>query len=118
VVVALGGLMEWASAECTLPTEERPVRLAEFDTLLASALRRLERVRPTHLRLVLDGDTEVEHAVRDLAGREAACCSFFTFTFSRGGDELVLDVEVPGVRTALLDRLAARAAAAASAGES
>ncbi|WP_433352534.1 hypothetical protein ACQP25_05150 [Microtetraspora malaysiensis] len=34
--------MEWTPAECTLPTEERPLRVAEFDELFASALYGLE----------------------------------------------------------------------------
>ncbi|MFI6457406.1 hypothetical protein ACIBF6_38350 [Streptosporangium amethystogenes] len=42
--------MEWAPAECALPAEERPLRVAEFDELFATALRGLERVGSVHLR--------------------------------------------------------------------
>ncbi|GII05298.1 hypothetical protein [Planobispora takensis] len=105
--------MEWAPAECTLPTEERPLRLAEFDTLFASALRGLERVAPTHLRLVLDGGVQVEETARDLTARESGCCSFFTFTLTPGGERLALDVEVPAVHAKVLDGLATRAIEAA-----
>ncbi|WP_436757377.1 hypothetical protein [Streptosporangium sp. V21-05] len=110
--------MEWAPAECVLPTGERPLRVAEFDALFASALGGLERVSPTHLRLDLRGAREgeadrVEEVARDLAARETACCSFFTFTFTRDRDDLALDVEVPVTHSGVLDGLAARALAAA-----
>ncbi|ACZ87769.1 hypothetical protein [Streptosporangium roseum] len=45
----------WAPAECTLPTAEQPLRVAEFDALFAGALRGHQRLAPTHLRLRLDG---------------------------------------------------------------
>ncbi|GAA2865742.1 hypothetical protein GCM10010517_25150 [Streptosporangium fragile] len=105
--------MGWAPAECTLPTEERPLRVAEFDALFASALRGLERVAPTHLRLVLDGGAQVEETTRDLTARETGCCSFFTFTLTPGGERLSLDVEVPEAHTEVLDGLAVRAAESA-----
>lgn len=123
--------MEWAPAECVLPTGERPLRVAEFDALFASALGGLERVSPTHLRLVLRSDAQtdeanragqvdqanrvdrVEEVARDLAARETACCSFFAFTFTRERDALVLDVEVPVAHSGVLDGLAVRALAAA-----
>ncbi|MGC5009276.1 hypothetical protein ACLQ2R_00780 [Streptosporangium sp. DT93] len=105
--------MGWAPAECTLPTEERPLRVAEFDELFASALRGLYRVGPAHLRLTLDDEAQVERAARDLAARETGCCSFFTFTFTPGGDGLTLDIEVPAVHTKVLDGLVVRAIEAA-----
>ncbi|MFD1930791.1 MULTISPECIES: hypothetical protein [Nonomuraea] len=103
----------WAPDACTLPTEERPLRVAEFDDLFASALRGLDRVDPTHLRLTLDGGAQVEETARDLTARETACCSFFAFAFTSGDEELVLDVEVPAVHARVLDGLAARALEAA-----
>jgi hypothetical protein len=101
--------MEWAPAECTLPTEERPLRVAEFDELFASALRGLERVGPTHLRLTLDDGAHVEETARDLTARETGCCSFFTFTLTPGRERLTVDIEVPAVHTKVLDGLAVRA---------
>lgn len=98
---------------CTLPTAERPLRAAEFDALFAGALRGHERQAPSRLRLVLDAGAEA--AARDLTVRETACCSFFTFTFTRAGGALVLDIEVPAARIAALDALGARAAAAGQA---
>ncbi|WP_405143022.1 hypothetical protein OG589_36850 [Sphaerisporangium sp. NBC_01403] len=98
---------------CTLPTAEQPLRIAEFDGLFASALRRVERPSPTCLRLHLDGAAEVERIARDLAARESTCCSFFGFTFTRDGEGLVLDVEVPPAQAVVLDGLAALAAPSA-----
>ncbi|MFC7479812.1 hypothetical protein ACFQX7_06905 [Luedemannella flava] len=45
----------WAPEACTLPTAERPLRLAEFDALFATAAHEGERLSPTHLRLTLTG---------------------------------------------------------------
>ncbi|MFI6604458.1 hypothetical protein ACIBHX_50225 [Nonomuraea sp. NPDC050536] len=105
--------MEWAPAECTLPTEERPLRVAEFDELFATALRGLERVAPTHLRLTLDGGSQVEETARDLAARETSCCSFFAFSLTPSDTRLVVDVEVPSAHARVLDGLQARAVEAA-----
>ena len=99
----------WVPQACTLPTGERPVRVAEFDELFATALRGQQRVAPTLLRWRLDPATGP--AARELAGREAGCCSFFTFTFALAGDDLQVDVEVPAASTGVLDALAERAAA-------
>lgn len=98
---------------CTLPTVEQPLRAAEFESLFADAVRGVERPEPTLLRLVLDGADEVEAAVRDLAARESACCSFFAFGLGRGADGLTLDIRVPAAQVAVLDGLAALATPAA-----
>jgi hypothetical protein len=97
----------WAPEACTLPTVERPLRVAEFDHLFATVLRRQQRLSPTALRWHLDPAAET--VARDLTGRESACCSFFTFTFDREGDELRLDVRVPAGHIPVLDALADRA---------
>ncbi|ONH32669.1 hypothetical protein [Pseudofrankia asymbiotica] len=98
---------------CTLPTAGRPLRVAEFNALFATSLRRLERVDTKHLRLTLAGAEGLEATTRDLAARESACCAFFTFTVTSAGEQVVLDVEVPDAQTAVLDGLAALAAGAA-----
>jgi hypothetical protein len=86
--------------DCTLPTAERPLRLAEFDDLFATAVRQVDVLSPTHARMRLSGAAGLEATVRDLTAREAGCCSFFTFTVTprpaAGGEALTLDVEVPG----------------------
>ncbi|WP_203831234.1 hypothetical protein [Actinoplanes palleronii] len=101
--------LAWAPEACTLPTVDRPLRLAEFDDLFATALRGQQRVSPTLLRWHVD--VAAEPVARDLTGRESGCCSFFTFSFAPDGDAVRLDVEVPDAHVAVLDALAVRAAA-------
>ena len=106
----------WVPQACTLPTVDRPLRLAEFDEVFATALREQQRLSPTTLRWRLDPAAEA--TVRDLTGRESSCCSFFTFSLTGdhagGGDGLHLDVQVPAGHVDVLDALAGRAAAGMS----
>ena len=98
-------------AACTLPTVERPLRLAEWDALLATS-RLVERPEPGLLRIGLDGGADRADDVRDLTARESACCAFFGFDVRLdGADGIVLDVRVPPGMTPILDGLAARAGA-------
>lgn len=117
--------------DCTLPSLEQPLRVAEFDRLFAAHLVGLRWVGTTRVRLELavrsspDGQAEaldqLRATVRDLTDRETSCCSFFTFTLeaARGlgaaaaddGAGLVLDVEVPPGREPVLVALASRAEA-------
>jgi hypothetical protein len=99
----------WVPETCTLPTVERPLRLAEFDDLFAGALHGQQRLSTTVLRW--DLAPAAEATARDLAERESGCCSFFVFTFHSGVGVLRLDVEVPAARVEVLDALASRAAA-------
>ncbi|BCB75070.1 hypothetical protein GCM10022251_35630 [Phytohabitans flavus] len=99
---------------CTLPTAERPLRLAEFDELFATAVRRVEPVTAEHVRMWLTGPAGLAETVRDLTARETQCCSFFSFTITPGaagnGEALWLDVVVPAQYTDVLGSLAQRAA--------
>lgn len=97
---------DWAPEACTLPTSERPLRVAEFDELCGYVLQSA-RPEPTLLTLVLPRD--LESAARDLARRETECCSLFTFDFEMTGDELVMHVEVPPSQAEVLDALEVRA---------
>jgi hypothetical protein len=110
---AVSGSIElaWVPQACTLPSVERPLRVAEFDALFASSLRAVRRSAPDQLRLLLDPD--VEAAARDLTARETECCSFFTFTVTPAAEGLYVDVEVPAAHVSVLDALASRAAAQA-----
>jgi hypothetical protein len=101
--------LAWAPAACTLPTVQRPLRVAEFDDLFTTMLRGQQRLSSTRLSWHLDPAAEA--IARDLTARETACCSFFSFAFAPDGDTLRLDVEVPVAHVAVLDALAARAAA-------
>jgi hypothetical protein len=94
----------WVPEACTLPTVERPGRVAAFDGLLAEGLRRQERVGPTVLRWLLD--PAVEGRARELAAREQDCCAFFDFAFAPSEDGLVVEVRVPDAYAPVLDGLA------------
>jgi hypothetical protein len=101
---------KWIPADaCTLPTAERPLRVAEFDTLFATALRAVERPAPDRLRLELDAAAAA--SARQLVARETRCCSFFDFRFTAADDRLLLDVRVPASRIDVLDGLARRVGA-------
>jgi len=93
---------------CTLPTADRPLRLAEFDALFATNLRRVEH-RDADVRLHLAGAEGLVEQVRDLAERETSCCSFFAFTLTGTDQALTLDISVPPARQEILDALATRA---------
>lgn len=80
--------------------------MQEFDDLFAASLRRIDRIAPTALRLTLDPAAEA--SARELAVRESACCSFFSFGFYPATGALQVDVEVPPAHAAVLDALAAR----------
>jgi len=107
---------------CTLPTVERPLRLAEFDTLFTTAVRTVETLDPTHARMRLAGPTGLDATVRDLTARETACCSFFTFTVTAVPDAdpdteaLTLDVRVPARYADVLASLAGRAVTVSAGG--
>lgn len=95
---------------CTLPTAERPLRLAEFDELFTTAVRDVEPLLPTHARFHLAGPPSLANTVRDLTAREVQCCSFFHFTVTpREGGSLSLDIRVPPQYTEVLAALIGRA---------
>jgi hypothetical protein len=103
----------WVPDACTLPTAERPLRLAEFDQFFRDAVRGVDRLSPHHLRLHLAGAAQVEETARDLTARESSCCSFFAFDLSRSRpDALTLEVRVPAAHVDVLDGLAERAESA------
>ncbi|MCC3650580.1 hypothetical protein LIX60_03520 [Streptomyces sp. S07_1.15] len=104
--------LAWVPQSCTLPTEERPLRVAEWDALFAERLVSLSRPQPLHLRLDLAAGKGIQGRVHDLVERESVCCSFFTFTTTAGQDLIRLDISVDQAYAAVLDALAARTAAA------
>ncbi|KUM71546.1 hypothetical protein AB0937_11980 [Streptomyces sp. NPDC047880] len=103
--------LAWVPQSCTLPTEEQPLRVAEWDALFAERLISLSRPSPLRLRLDLAGGPGVEERARDLVERESGCCSFFTFAITPGEDMSSLDISVDSAHEAVLDALAARTAA-------
>ncbi len=101
---------ELGAADCSLPTAARPLQLAEFDDLFATAIESSERVDPQHARLILSGSPDLQDTVRDLATRENECCSFFGFTVrSDALSQVVLDIEVPDTHVDVPDALMDRA---------
>lgn len=96
----------WVPDACTLPTEDRPLRLAEFHDLFARERPALDRLSPCSLRLTFGPAAEA--AVRDLTAREAECCTFFDFTLSAGDDALAVDIAVPAGHEPVLDGLTAQ----------
>ncbi len=111
---------DWVGADaCTLPTLEQPLRVVEFGSLFRSSVREVHRWKATRLRLVLTGPADLLSRVQDLTDREAACCSFFTFSLTTAGEEgpetspsatrLHLDIAVPAEHTDVLDAIAERA---------
>lgn len=105
--------VSWAPQACTLPTTDRPLRVAEFDELFGGSLRGLVRWEPTVLHMDLEPAPEVAARAADLVMRETGCCSFFTFTLVATGGGLRLDITVPATQASVLDALQSRAAAAA-----
>ncbi|MEU6069813.1 MULTISPECIES: hypothetical protein [Streptomyces] len=101
----------WVPQSCTLPTTERPLRVAEWDALFSERLTDVFRPEPLLLRLELPGGGTVQERVRDLVERESGCCSFFTFTVAGEGSRVRLDIAVDQAYAPVLDALAVRAAA-------
>jgi hypothetical protein len=94
---------------CTLPTDDRPLRQAEFDDLFTTAVTDIRWVGPTRARFGMSGGGALADRVADLAQREQSCCSFFAFEIERDGDRVVLDVRVPPAYTGVLTALVGRA---------
>jgi hypothetical protein len=95
--------MTWVPKACMLPTEEQPLRVAEFDALFATATGPPERLGPTRLRVHLPGGQDNAARARDLIARETGCCSFFSFDLRPSATDIELDVEVPEEHVAVLD---------------
>ena len=93
---------------CTLPTADRPFRLAEFDALFAASVRSVEWDGNT-VRMHLTGPPDLRARVRDLAERETACCAFFTFVVDGMAHDLTLRISVPPEHRDILAGLARRA---------
>jgi hypothetical protein len=98
--------MTWVPPSCTLPTADQPLRVAEFDDLLAGTTA--ERPAPERLTFRLEPTPEVAAHAAGLAARETACCSFFTFALTVTAGMLTLDVTVPPAHVSVLDALAGR----------
>ena len=106
---------DWCAPDaCSLPIADQPGRVAEWDTLFATAVRRVESV-PDGVRFELDRSRARVSAVADLADRESQCCSFFTFGVMVGSDALVLSVAADPEHAEVVEALSARARSRAAA---
>ena len=102
--------MTWVPAEtCTLPTEEQPLRVREFDQLFAQSLAGVQRHGSGQLVLLLNDGESVLQTAQDLAERETSCCSFFAFSVRRTDRGVEMRIDVPPARAAILAALAERA---------
>lgn len=105
-------MSDWVPVDaCSLPTEQQPLRVAEFDALFQDTLRWAERRDDTWLRLGLAESDGTYDRARELTARESACCSFFAFDVQRADSEIVIDVRVPAGRNSVLDGLHRQAVA-------
>ncbi|MDX3569381.1 hypothetical protein [Streptomyces sp. ID05-47C] len=109
--------LEWVPQSCTLPTEEQPLRIADWDGLFSEHVTALSRPELPRVRLELSAASGVEDRVRDLADRESGCCSFFTFDITNDDGAVRLDITVDSVHQPVLDALAERAVGLARLGE-
>ena len=103
----MGELPVRVAEACTLPTVERPARSAEWGSIFRQVLA-TESFGAQRGRLTFPQDAALETRARELASKETACCSFFTFDFGAGVDAagaltMTLDVSVPPSQSAVLD---------------
>jgi DNA-binding transcriptional MerR regulator len=90
---AVGQGLVQTPVACTLTVADRPARLDEWNELLALAVDRTPV--PGGLRLRFPPDPHVAGRLGDLAVREQACCSFFTFALHLAPDAVTLEVQAP-----------------------
>ncbi len=102
----------WIPAACTLPTAERPLRVAAFDALFAEAVTEVSPSGPGRIRLALRPEPQIAARVAELTVRETGCCSLFTFTLTAADGALVLEVGVDDRHREVLHALTARITAA------
>lgn len=109
--------MTWVPQACTLPTEDQPLRVAEFDELFAVAVRPADRLAPSTLCVHLPPGEDTVLVAQDLVARETDCCSFFTFELRVHATGTELEARVPESQTAVLDAIEQRAEAARTTGD-
>jgi hypothetical protein len=108
---------DWAPQACTLPTVERPLRSAEFDSLFAEDVTRVDHTSPGQLELELRATPEAAARAAYLAVHEAGCCSFFAFDLSIGDGRVTMTVSTDATHAAVLAALGDRATARVGAHE-
>lgn len=102
--------LAWVDVQaCTLPTAERPTRLAEFDDVFVRHLVGTELESATQATMSFNGGEDTARLLEDLTARESRCCSFFDFAVTTSGDNVDLRVAVPSTQADVLTALVARA---------
>ncbi len=91
---------------CTLLPADASSQLRDWREMLPRLTSRSERISPNRLEHTLSPDADIR-ALLNLAQREAACCSFFSFSIEIQPDRLVLAVKVPDDAIEILDGLVA-----------
>lgn len=74
--------------------------------MFAESVLDFDRRSPTRLELSLAADALAR--AKDLAEREAGCCSFFGFDFVPADQGVVMLIDVPTSQTVVLDALTER----------
>lgn len=91
------------------------MRLAEFDALFTHHVQQVHRADASRVVLALTGGPQVAGTAADLAARESACCSFFTFDLIITNGTLMLAVSTTAAHVDVLAALADRAESLAGA---
>ena len=91
---------------CTLPGDDVPGRIRDWERLLAHATRRT--AVDGGLRLELDAATPVGELAR-LLEAERSCCRFFAFTLTFDERGVALEVRAPQAAQRVVDELFGRA---------
>ncbi len=92
------------TSACTLPTRERPLRLAEFEQVFAESLTAVE-TGATQATLRLSGGPGLGARLQALTARESSCCNFFEFTVTGPDEDLCMTIAVPAQHSDLLSSL-------------
>lgn len=99
------------TSTCTLSSAERLTRAADFDRLFTDVVLGVEHLEDATVRLALRADAPTASRAAELAARETACCSFFSFVLTAKAGSLILEVSVPDEHLPTLNTIAARAEA-------
>ena len=98
-------------AACTLPTDEQPLRRAEFDALFAEDVTSVDQLSPERVRFELRVDPDAAARAAGLAVKETGCCSFFDFDLFIGEGKVSMTVSTSTTHAAVLTALRDRATA-------
>lgn len=99
----------WVPSACTIPTENQPLRVAEFDDFFSHNALALSRPTPNQLRIEIQPEPDAASRAAALAVKETGCCSFFTFEMTISVGSVELTVSTAETHAAVLAALGERA---------